>query len=394
MFDFIVLSQSKLADAVDTARSKDTTLEEKSNGVWAYLRISSHVVFKRPLLGQTEMKSVQAIHVYHDPQGWLIADIEELAGVNAPVQLRTRPNPSYSVSKTSTTDSLYSSGKAPMGLFPVSPLAPALAGEIDRMRYRLRLKNGLPLDPYCPLGPEQKKVQAESPSSWILENQLPHLNASKHGVAATPLTLSDSLKPFLASNHYLDLDDSLLQTTLAQVLGSETNPTQQAELIYSWVVAHLHFELGAVLFGTSREVLRDLNGDCSEAAILTAALLRRCGVPARLGLGFASVGHGVFIGHAWAEAWLDNQWVGVDAALRQFPAGVERVKLATLDGKDDMRIKATNLMMGILSNLDLEILAAWENGKAVPLKRFPNTAMEGEAFFDQILKGVGDSKAK
>ena len=55
-----------------------------------------------------------------------------------------------------------------------------------------------------------------------------------------------------------------------------------------------------------------------------AALMRARGIPSRVALGFASVGRGVFIGHAWTEAWLDpgRGWVGVDAgyAINPNPA--------------------------------------------------------------------------
>jgi transglutaminase-like putative cysteine protease len=196
------------------------------------------------------------------------------------------------------------------------------------------------------------------------------------------------LRPFLASNGYLILDDTLLTSTAALIVGKETDPARIAGLIYAWVTENFRFELGAVLFGTSREVLRDLNGDCSEAAVLTAALLRASGVPARVAMGFASVGRGVFIGHAWAEARLGEQWVGVDAALRQFPAGVGRVRLVALDGKEDMRIAATNLMIAVLSNLQIQILAAWKDDRAVPLRRYRANASEGAQYFQEILKGM------
>jgi len=400
MFDFIATAQAKLADAVDTTRSKDSVLEEKSAGSWAYLKVSSYVAFNRPVLGQTEMQSVQAVHLYHAPQGWLIAEMEELDGARVPVRLRTGD----------PMDSLRAGGKTadpidsmdPMArLFPVSPKAPAHAGEVDRMQYRLRLKNGGSLAAYCPLGPEQTRLRAESPSQWILENRQPVLirtdtgrpKQKPHAVPESGRTnlaaSADSLRPYLASNAFLNLEDTALLAAAARIAGPETDPAAIAGKIYDWVTAHFHFELGAVLFGTSSEVLQDLTGDCSEAAILSAALLRARGVPARVALGFASVGRGVFIGHAWAEAFLDGRWVGVDAALRQYPAGVERIKLAVLDGKEDMRVSATNLMMSVLSNLDIEILAAWKDGKPVPLQAYPDNSAEAGKFFDDILKGVG-----
>jgi transglutaminase-like putative cysteine protease len=166
---------------------------------------------------------------------------------------------------------------------------------------------------------------------------------------------------------------------------------RQAAAIRAWVTVGFRFELGAVLFGSSREVLRDMRGDCSEAAILAAALLRARGIPSRVALGFASAGRGVFVGHAWTEAWLGAEagWVGVDAALGQFPAGVERLKLAQLDGRGDMRVAATNVMLSSLSNLDIEILEARRGGANLTLVAHPGAAEEGGRFFADILEGFG-----
>jgi transglutaminase-like putative cysteine protease len=390
MFDFIALAQSKVAGLVDTARSRDTTLAEAGDGAWAWIKVSSSMVFKRPFLGQDSIRSIQAVHLYRAPDqgpggssGWRIAEMEELESGDSPVRLRSGVPEDAGPEAPSPGASAAAGGP---GLFPVSSRAPKRAGEADRLRIRLRLKDGTPLAAICRLGPDQTLVRAVSPSEWILENR-------RHAWPARPRTQSaapwpDSLRACLASNAFLDLGDSLLLATAARAAGRETDPRKAAEAVYRWVTENFRFRLGAVLFGTSREILRDPTGDCSEAAVLTAALLRARGIPARVALGFASLGRGVFIGHAWCEAWIDGAWTGVDAALREFPAGVERVKLSDVDGGSDMRIAATNLMMRAISNLGIEILGAWKNGKELPLQAYPGNAAESEKFFGEILKGM------
>ena len=131
-----------------------------------------------------------------------------------------------------------------------------------------------------------------------------------------------------------------------------------------------------------------MEGDCSEAAVLTAALLRAEGIPSRVALGFATLGRGVFIGHAWAEAFLNGQWIGVDAALREFPTGAERLMLARLSGSEDMRVAASNLMLLSLANLDIQITAAWAGDKPLPLREQRGNADEAKAFFEEVLRGI------
>jgi transglutaminase-like putative cysteine protease len=61
-------------------------------------------------------------------------------------------------------------------------------------------------------------------------------------------------------------------------------------------------------------------GDCSEFAVLTAALCRAVGIPSQVVAGIAYVkdfeGHEGFGGHAWAQAYIAGKWVGLDAAFK------------------------------------------------------------------------------
>ena len=164
---------------------------------------------------------------------------------------------------------------------------------------------------------------------------------------------------------------------------------ETARRIHRFVSTSFDYKLGASLFSDSRTALREMRGDCSEAAVLTAALLRAAGIPSRVVMGYATLGKGVFIGHAWTEAWLGGEWVGVDAALREFPTGAERLALARLSGARDMQVEAANLMIRMLANLDIEIEEASAGGGNVPLAEQKGNEKEVRAFLDKLMKGIG-----
>ena len=74
------------------------------------------------------------------------------------------------------------------------------------------------------------------------------------------------------------------------------------------------------------DTLASQEGDCTEHAVLLAALARASGIPARVatGLVYADSYAGrrdVFIPHAWVQAWVDGRWRGYDAALNGFDSG-------------------------------------------------------------------------
>ena len=80
-------------------------------------------------------------------------------------------------------------------------------------------------------------------------------------------------------------------------------------------------------YASAAEVAESRKGDCSEFAVLTAALCRAVGIPAQVCVGVAYVdefgGIQGFGGHAWDQAYVgaDEQgkggkWIGLDAAFK------------------------------------------------------------------------------
>ena len=110
-------------------------------------------------------------------------------------------------------------------------------------------------------------------------------------------------------------------------------------------------------------------GDCTEDAVLLAALGRAADIPTRVvsGLVYSRERyHGVrdvFVSHSWTQAWVGGRWKSYDIAMERFDAG--HIVLAVGDG-DPAMIAAGNSLSGFL---DLEIMAQVkrsENSNANP----------------------------
>ena len=75
-------------------------------------------------------------------------------------------------------------------------------------------------------------------------------------------------------------------------------------------------------------------GDCTEHAVLTAALARLLGQPARVVVGIALISrdteHQAY-GHAWVEMLENGKWVVADAALRDHSYIVRYLPLALIE---------------------------------------------------------------
>jgi transglutaminase-like putative cysteine protease len=97
-------------------------------------------------------------------------------------------------------------------------------------------------------------------------------------------------------------------------------------------------------------VAKRREGDCSEHAMLLAALLRMTGQPARVALGLAIQSDGTkfgAFGHAWVETQQDGKWVVADAALY----GVSNVRYLPLGLIED---EGPGFALGIV-----EMTQAW-----------------------------------
>ncbi|MDI6698822.1 MAG: transglutaminase-like domain-containing protein [Candidatus Saccharicenans sp.] len=143
------------------------------------------------------------------------------------------------------------------------------------------------------------------------------------------------LKPYLEASSYLDFNDPEIKKAAAQAIGREKDAAPRALKLRDWVSENLTFDPGFV-FAPASEVLRDKKATCAGYAALLAALLRASGIPSSYLVGLAYV-NGVWGGHAWVEAWLDGQWVPLDAALPSpGPADAARLAIARSSLKDGL----------------------------------------------------------
>jgi hypothetical protein len=103
----------------------------------------------------------------------------------------------------------------------------------------------------------------------------------------------------------------------------------------AWVRGYIGDKNLDVGYASALETLRSKEGDCTEHALLLAALGRAAGIPTRVvnGLAYADAFVGrdhVFVPHAWVMAWTGESWESFDAALAGFDAG--HVALSSGDG--------------------------------------------------------------
>jgi transglutaminase-like putative cysteine protease len=104
-------------------------------------------------------------------------------------------------------------------------------------------------------------------------------------------------------------------------VGRTSDAAEAISRIEAFVADYVEDKNLSVGYASAAEVVASKQGDCTEHAVLAAALCRAVGIPAQVVTGLAYVEEwgtvmNGFGGHAWARAYVGGKWIGIDAAFR------------------------------------------------------------------------------
>lgn len=132
-----------------------------------------------------------------------------------------------------------------------------------------------------------------------------------------------------APSSLVQSDDALVTAMASAAAADETNPWDIVCALERHVKAKIRRKNYSTAMATAAEVAKSLEGDCTEHAMLLAALCRARKIPARVAIGLvyyaADAG---FAYHMWTEAWIKDRWVPVDATLGRGGIGAAHIKFA------------------------------------------------------------------
>jgi hypothetical protein len=127
----------------------------------------------------------------------------------------------------------------------------------------------------------------------------------------------EALKP----SRYVESDQKVIIDLAKRAVGRTNDAAEAARKIETFVADYVSDKSLSVGYASAAEVAVSKQGDCSEHAVLAAALCRAVGIPAQVVTGLAYVPQwrtlqNGFGGHAWTQVYVGGKWVGIDAAFR------------------------------------------------------------------------------
>jgi transglutaminase-like putative cysteine protease len=157
--------------------------------------------------------------------------------------------------------------------------------------------------------------------------------------------------------NFIQSDDSVIQQMAARVAPRETDPWMIACPLEKFVAEAVKNKNFSTAFATAAEVARSLEGDCTEHAVLMAALCRARKIPARtaFGLIYYPPEKG-FAYHMWNEVWIADRWVPMDPTLGQGGIGADHIKLGDSNLAGSSPLADLLSVIQVFGQLELEVV--------------------------------------
>ena len=129
----------------------------------------------------------------------------------------------------------------------------------------------------------------------------------------------------------MDFNSPAISELAKQFQTKEANQ-RKAHRIEGFVSKYIESKDFTNAFSRASEVVKSKSGDCTEHAVLTAALCRSAGIPCKVVAGLVHTkrffGSNQFGFHAWNEAYIDGHWIGLDSAIGKNGYDSSHIKLA------------------------------------------------------------------
>lgn len=177
------------------------------------------------------------------------------------------------------------------------------------------------------------------------------------GNAATA-TAEQVGEEFLQSSYFINSQDAQVKRIARSAVGSETDPWQKALRLERWVNKNMRGRSHEQL-ATADHVARTLEGDCTEFAMLLAALCRAEGVPSKtaIGLIYANVNNRpAFSFHMWTEVWVRGRWIPLDATLGRGHVGATHLKVTDHSWHETRSLLPLLPVVRVLGKMSIEVV--------------------------------------
>lgn len=238
---------------------------------------------------------------------------------------------------------------------------PAGGADAKSITYRLTRRGGTTTAPAEKLSgmptTAMQKVSEADGALFVTVTRGSAIPPGASGAAAT----EEELETMRAASPFADAKDPEIQKLAKRAADGEKDPHKLVPRLRAFVSEFVETKDLSIGFATASEVARSRQGDCSEHAVLLAALARACGLPARGVSGVvyapAFAGHeGVFVWHMWTQVYFDGRWHDSDAALEQDDVDATHIAFGLIGLTDAGLVELALPVWNLIGRLQIHVL--------------------------------------
>ncbi len=185
-----------------------------------------------------------------------------------------------------------------------------------------------------------------------------HVTASGKPLAGEAPAKAPSAE-FTESSYFINSKDARVQALAREAVGAEADAWRKALRIERWVHANMRFTNHESL-ATADHVARTLEGDCTEYAMLTAAMCRAEGIPSRtaIGLVYAEVKQAPCFGfHMWTEVWIGGRWMAIDGTIGKGGIGAAHLKITDHSWHETVTMTPIFPVIRVVGRVTIDVLS-------------------------------------
>jgi len=257
----------------------------------------------------------------------------------------------------------------PPDLFAASAIVPSKPlKDVQRLRratFQVTSQNDAPVRLYSG---DRQDVHSASPRVALVTVAVPGLIEKAALFQSIPVQ-DQRWEQYMKATTYLQSDDPRISKLGTEICGDEKNPVWIAKRIERVVFEKMQRRNLSKAFSTAAEVAETLEGDCTEHAVLAAAVARSIGLPSRIvtGLAYLEPGRGTGLStaadkgafgfHMWAEVMVGPDiWWPVDAALGGFTATHIAITKSAMDQIEPALELGSEILL-MVGALQIEVVA-------------------------------------
>lgn len=190
----------------------------------------------------------------------------------------------------------------------------------EQIRYRVRSDNADPLAIFASSSRQQLKTLG--PHEAELTVLSGRILGRRDQADPNPPQQTREASALVQSN------DPRIQQMAREAAEGENDPARLATRLEKYVCDAVTEKNFSQAFSSAAEVAKTRAGDCTEHAVLLAALARALQIPSRLAVGLIYVAREQAFGfHMWTEVYVAGRWRGLDGTLGKGYVTAAHIKL-------------------------------------------------------------------